>query len=475
MKFKIGEKLKGLKGRKEGWKELRFYAAKGFLIFLAVMFLFTIISRSAAALTVAQVSVESPYSQAIEHTVIAGGMVEKNRELAVVTMPGILVETVYTEIGEKVLEGDVLAKLDMESLREQISGIEDEIRLLQLQTKAAEENKEAAAERSHMDAERAKEDYDRAVNEQQEAVARAAEALQKAQEDYDSFTEYYNQNYPAENETAPDGSSREQFDQILTERKAAFEAAYDVYDEVWKQQEEAVRAAARKLEDTKISGANDYTSQMNGIRITSKEEELKKLRELEEKEGEIKAVSEGVITAVSLTTGQKTTDTAAFTIADLSSGMRYKAVIEKENIIHVSMGDPVVLENKGKEISDLKVDAMELLEDGKMEITVFLSYGELSIGDAATARIRKVTEKYPLVVPLTSLRKEKGNSYLLVLDTIETVLGEQYAARKVYVTVNDKNSEYAAVSSGELTQSSQVITDSDRYVEAGSTVRLRES
>ena len=48
-------------------------------------------------------------------------------------------------------------------------------------------------------------------------------------------------------------------------------------------------------------------------------------------------------------------------------------------------------------------------------------------------------------------------------------------ARKVEVTVRDKNNSYAALEEGSLSSEQQVIISTDREISEGSPVRLQES
>jgi multidrug efflux pump subunit AcrA (membrane-fusion protein) len=119
-------------------------ALKGFTIFLVIMFLCTVISRAADSLTVAKVTVETAGAKKIEHIVEAEGMVEKNRELAVLTESDLLVKTVYVKEGEKVEENAVLAEIDVTQLEEVMQGIRNEIKVLQLQNEQAQETESNA-------------------------------------------------------------------------------------------------------------------------------------------------------------------------------------------------------------------------------------------------------------------------------------------------------------------------------------------
>ena len=68
-----------------------------------------------------------------------------------------------------------------------------------------------------------------------------------------------------------------------------------------------------------------------------------------------------------------------------------------------------------------------------------------------------------------------GAAVRFVLDTEDTALGEVQTARKVDVTVKEQNETRAALQEGTLSADQKVITGSDREIEDGSRVRLRDS
>ena len=56
----------------------------------------------------------------------------------------------------------------------------------------------------------------------------------------------------------------------------------------------------------------------------------------------------------------------------------------------------------------------------------------------------------------------------------ESVLGGQFAAQRMDVTVAEKNGQYAAISNSSLTKESDVIVVSDGMISDGERVRLQE-
>lgn len=496
LKFPKAEPVKRIQGPAE---ERRFQSAavKGFAALLIVMLAFTMISRAAASFTTAQVETESPSARKIDHTVTAEGTVEKNRELAVLTQPGLLVKTVYVSEGEKVSAGAELALLEPESIQEAIHSLENDILVLQLQNEAAENNAAKAQQERDTQQKRAKEDYQRTMDAQASLVASAEEQLRCAREALAAFDQQSdspmqgeekpsgdessdgNAQEPSGNESGGEDSNAEALKQRVearTELENAVNEAQRAYEAALRSQEQAGVEAARQVEDAAGAEAKDNSIQINNLSIKEKEKELKKLKELAENGGTVTAPVDGIVTQMALVTGQRTTDTAAVTMADLSSGMRYTAQISEEDGKYVAIGDPVTLKAGGKEYGDLQILSLEQDSESKMiTVTVLLEPDTLSIGDTAVFKTTKQSDSYPLTVPMSAVRMDNNKNFVLVIEEEETVLGVQLAARRVDVTVEDQNGLYAAISSEMLSESSRVITFCEDYVKAGDRVRLRES
>lgn len=493
--------------RKRNWKNS---ALHGFLALLAVMLAFTVISRAAASFTVVRVTVQSPSARKIDHTITAEGTVEKNRELAVLTQPNLLVQTIYVSVGEKVAQGDLLALLLPESIDEQIGSLKNEIEVLKLQNEAAGSSAAKEQQAKSMEQARAKEDYGRTAQEQSELVAAAQARLQRAWDDLAAFDQQPSEpqqeqpNEPQQEMTPSDalgtegdalgdsgesdvgsggaggqtagGSSAEERAAQRQTLEEAIREAQSAYDEALRSQEKARVDAGRRVEDAGLSSPKDTTMQINNLSIEEKEKSLKKLEELKADGGKITAPVDGVITEMNIVTGQRTADTAAVTMADITSGMRYVAQIDEEAAKYLAAGDSVSLKAGGKEISDLTVLGMEPDSEKKqVAVTVLLQQDLLSIGDTATMQAVKQSESYPLTIPVSALHSENGKNYVYVLAEEESVLGKQLTARRVDVEVKDQNGQFAAIISELLSDSDSVITGSDGYIQAGDQVRLQES
>lgn len=443
-------------------QNMHYYAGKGLALLFVVMFALTVVSRITASLTVARVMTEKPVERKITHTVTAAGTVEKNLELAVRSEQGLLVKTVCVAAGQKVKAGTILAELDTEQLREQIASVEDEIRILQLTNQGLADAEKRQAEHATQTQERAKEDYEQAVSSARLLAEKAAQQLAQAQEAYN----YYAQANAGSQEA-------EVYEQLFALQQAVYQAQ-EAYEAQEAQAMEAKKAAERALEDADMGVETDYSMEINNIQIAQKKQMRKELEDILAAGGLVTAPVDAVVTEVLIKTGQKTADTAAFLLADLSSGMRFLAQIAKADARYVSAGDTVTLEKNGRKTQELSIDAAEAQEDGSLTVTVQLDDEMFSIGDTASLTVEKQSMESAMSIPLTAVHEDNGKMFVYVIETRNTVLGDAYYTRRVDITVKDKNYAYASLEAGALTSDSLVVTDSDRYVEAGVRVRLWE-
>lgn len=210
-------------------------------------------------------------------------------------------------------------------------------------------------------------------------------------------------------------------------------------------------------------------------RIAELEEgaERERLEDLKESGGKVMSPVAGTITKMFLEVGQKTTDTAAATIADDASGLRYVGSISGEDAAWLSEGDTVSLTAGGKRYADLPISSIDS-QEGEVRVTVFLDAGTFSIGESASMVASKQSQSYPLTLPTSALHIDQGRHFVYVLEEVETVLGTELATQRVDVELLEQSQLYAAVESPILGMDAQVVTDSDSYVSAGDRVRLRE-
>lgn len=411
----------------------RTFWLKGLGILLLVMAVCTVLSRIAASFTVARVTVSKPSERSITHTVLASGRVEKDRELAVITQPDILVKSVWVKEGQTVKKDAVLLQLDMDSLQDQIESVTQEINALETGISRAEEDNAQTTEKNR-----------KAVNQasQKLEAAKAALAAYRKKGGNDEAT--------------------------LAQLKNDIIAAQEAYDAACDTRKQEKTASTRALEDAQC--ANNGSGTLEELYA-----QRKRLNKIKENNGHVCASADGVITGVAVAVGQKTTDTAAVTMTDNSVGLRFTAQITKDDAAYVAVGDSVTLQASGNTVEDVKVDTMEADETGEtLTVTVQIPAGKLVIGQSAEMEVSRSSKKYPCTIPLMALFQENNKNFIYVMEERDTVLGKTNVARKVKVKVLEKNDTYAALEPNALDTDSRIIVDMDRFVEDGDEVRLAD-
>lgn len=484
--------------------------------FLAVMLGFTILSRGVSGASMARVETVKISTGTIDHTVTGSGRVEAGKEVAVYTESGQRVKEICVREGQTVEEGELLFTIDMEELEEQILAARQEMEKARLQNQDAQSAGSVEQRERELRKNRAQEDYSQAVSQGDADVAAAKAALDEAQralEDFlnnpvpeaekDNFqedmedsrqqdgsgsedkedgegaenpgqprTDEEDQEPEPEQDTSQWESEKARLEQAVSEAQAAYESALS-------SRAEHVKTAARELEDASLQKAADSTSKQNEITRQQQELALDKLLVLQEAEGKITAPVRGMITDISIVTGDFTTEGTAMRLADTSQGGRLTVSVDKFNEEYVGKGSPVIITPSGskEKLGGYTVTAVTENEedDSLLDVTVDLPEGVLEAGTAAEVEITQKSENYSTVLPVQALREEERGYYVLVVQEEQGVMGSELVVRRLDVKVRDKNDVKAALEDGVLTGDQEVVSASSRALEEGSRVRKKES
>lgn len=335
-----------------------------------------------------------------------------------------------------------------------VQELKDDLAAAKLQQQA--KKNEAAAQESERKQKlsRAQEDYDETISKNEKLVRKAKELWQEAEQKLENY-----QN--GEDEDSEDDSLVEDARKTLEDAKS--------------QQTQQKKSAKRAIEDAGETDAVDHSVEINNVSIAEKQRALAQLQKTKEQEGKIVAQTDATVSKVLLTAGDRTTETAAFLLADLSEGVRFTTEISKEDAKYVVVGDVVTLKVNDKSYEDMTVLSTETNENSSVRVTVYVPKKTISIGTHASMEIEQTSEKYATTLPLTAIHAEQSKYFVYVLEKEDTVLGEETVARKVNVSIVEKNGEYAALSDGSLSEDDSVIVESDTMLANGEKVRLKEA
>lgn len=335
-----------------------------------------------------------------------------------------------------------------------VQELKDDLAAAKLQQQA-KKNEAAAQERERKQTlSRAQEDYDETISKNEKLVRKAKELWQEAEQKLENY-----QN--GKDEDSADDSLVEDARKTLEDAKS--------------QQTQQKKSAKRAIEDAGETDAVDHSVEINNVSIAEKQRALAQLQKTKEQEGKIVAQTDATVSKILLTAGDRTTETAAFLLADLSEGARFTTEISKEDAKYVVVGDAVTLKVNDKSYVDMTVLSTETNEDSSVRVIVYVPKKTISIGTHASMEIEQTSEKYATTLPLTAIHAEQSKYFVYVLEKEDTVLGEETVARKVNVSIVEKNGEYAALSDGSLSEDDSVIVESDTMLANGEKVRLKEA
>lgn len=335
-----------------------------------------------------------------------------------------------------------------------VQELKDDLAAAKLQQQA-KKNEAAAQERERKQTlSRAQEDYDETISKNEKLVRKAKELWQEAEQKLENY-----QN--GEDEDSADDSLVEDARKTLEDAKS--------------QQTQQKKSAKRAIEDAGETDAVDHSVEINNVSIAEKQRALAQLQKTKEQEGKIVAQTDATVSKILLTAGDRTTETAAFLLADLSEGARFTTEISKEDAKYVVVGDVVTLKVNDKSYEDMTVLSTETNEDSSVRVIVYVPKKTISIGTHASMEIEQTSEKYATTLPLTAIHAEQSKYFVYVLEKEDTVLGEETVARKVNVSIVEKNGEYVALSDGSLSEDDSVIVESDTMLANGEKVRLKEA
>ena len=336
---------------------------------------------------------------------------------------------------------------------------------------------------------------DRAEEEQPEETLSPSEALTQAE--IDAITETIRAEYAQRLSDAQ--SAVEQARQAMDQAEAALEAhrqeqtdsdayseqalldavekAQQTYDDALSALENTKTTYGRAVSSANLPDGSNHTAQIGQITYEQMELALNKLEALREAEGQILSPVDGIVTQCHVQTGEKTTDTTAMLLADLSRGCKFSGLVTEEQCRYIGVGDLVTIRagSTGMRYEDLPVTTLSATEepDGGYRLTVQLPANTLAPGASAELSFTRKSQPYACCVPVSALHLDERNQpYVLVVQPVDTVLGTQQQARKISVTVLEQNDRLAALAEGTLSSKDPVIVSSDRAVDNGSRVRV---
>jgi len=120
-------------------------AGKMLILFFAALLVFTIVSRAAASITVAQVTVTKPQRSKLDYMVNGTGTIESADETYLNVISGYRIDKVNVSLGQKVEQGETLFQYSLDDLQNKYDSQKIEVEKLKLQIQQAELNRTSSS------------------------------------------------------------------------------------------------------------------------------------------------------------------------------------------------------------------------------------------------------------------------------------------------------------------------------------------
>lgn len=454
----------------------------GLAVFMAFMWLCTLVSKSIYTSKLPMVSTIRTDSKYIEHIVEAEGIVEAGAKRPVTVLSGLRVEELAVQTGDRVEKGGLLFTVDLEDMKRIMEEQELAATKTQLQIDAIVHNKELLQNQKALEEARAREDYDALARYQDTLVGRAAEGVAQAEEaleelqaenrEHENDWQREDGGAKTEEEMEAEQKAREQEEERLKQELQA--AAYAEADARWNR-DNIIKDAGRKVEDILQEDDADASLAVYRTELAAVREQISAYQEVLEQEGKITSPVGGIVTDVYVQTGGRVPDTASFLLADDGAPCQFRVSLTKEQKSYVNLNDDVKLELDGQKKLDAKIDYIEENVNAPDTYTALLRLPEETglPGFSGKMTCSKAGEKYPCCVSILALHAERDRNFVYVVNEREGILGTEYYVEEITVSVADKNDKLAAIE-GAVTGDSLIIESSTKEFEKGDVVRLSD-
>ena len=438
--------------------------------FLIMMIICTILSRAAASVLVAQVQVEKLGRGKLSYSYGGNGTVVPEQEKTIFLWAGQQVEWA-AETGSAVKAGECLIQFRMEYLQQAIRSKQAELAQLEIQVR----QQEIAARGTVRvpSAERALQNLEDA----QKKLEDAQEKERKVQEEYDQI----------------DGSALEGQQELkaaLDQAQADAEAARQAVDQARTEYQFALKEdSAQNTNEANSIQSAQLGVQSQQVQADKARRELEELTAYQNAGGRICAEEDCTVLMSGVQTGAFTTGAEVMVtgiggwklkgLADAKDKEKLKAGTEAEIRLGAGKKRTVKIESVAAERSE----GSEGGAGGSGSDSRFLQfcwYARLPENTAAgngntfTWNVNAASDQeYEQIIPLSALREDTAGAFCLILLEEKNMLGTVQTAKRIPVTVLEKDAQKAAVTST-LKESDQIIASSEKYVEEGERVRIKE-
>ncbi len=466
------------------------------LSFVGVILLLTVISRIGASFVVPIVSVTHTKSMKISHSVESEGEVAPGYTIPVFLDEGLFIEEISVLEGQKVSKGEKLLKLNKEKTKKQLKELQYEYDQLELQRRAAASEKKTNKDRYAQGLKNSKKQLQLALDTTRQEVGQAKDDMERAEKAYKmalknskkkSGESKEPQNSDNGQESEKDGEDTdeavkervsENVEENLKELEREKKEAKKAYYEALSRREEQVVTAQSALDEASVPFPADTSVEQLDIQKQIVNDKIKQMKKYEKDNYYIFSQAEGIVNNVMVSVGELSPATASFIVANTQEDFKVVVYENMEKGKYITKGTEAEIKGMGEDGEYttyrgkvFSVKKAERDEGQCLEIIIYLPAETFHLSSFVELTFENYSDDYDYCIPVSALNQDDKGDFIYTTETKSTVLGDELTARKIYVDILDKNEEYAAVSSGTITDNMDIIITADREIEEGNRVR----
>ncbi|MDE6539672.1 MAG: RND transporter [Ruminococcus sp.] len=253
------------------------------------------------------------------------------------------------------------------------------------------------------------------------------------------------------------------------------------YDEEIRLKQQALETLIAELNKSKSE--NDLLTKTNMLEIDAKKKEVDKMKEkiekLKEKSEitEIKSKYNGIVSSINVKAGEETVPDMPLAVIDIADeGYTVELTVDAEKAKKIKKGiEAEVVNNWNGDITAVLTDIKNDTKAGsKNRILTFSVTGDVSTGTMIDLSIPCGNGNYDTIVPKSAVYKDSKGSFVLMVNSKSSPLGNRYFAERVDVEVLASDEISSAVQGG-ITSGDYIITTASKPVKPKDQVRMKDN
>lgn len=313
---------------------------------------------------------------------------------------------------------------------------------------------------------RAKEDKEDIIKNENNKIARIEKQIKELQEEKEKIEHDLDK---IKNKTYNYRVDLEETEELILEKEKALE---DIELQI-----ETVKKGLAKQKNSEDKNRKINQLELDTIQVDMEEkiEKINEAAELLQKDGAVYSPMNGKILSISFE--KENTITSEDELLLSVKGFELTASVGKDELKYYDKKDEIIIEIDERNkllvfIEDLKKPDKSGSQTFTMNIPDTLK--DIKAGDSFAFSGTKQSTSYQQCVNLGALKEDSKGTYVLIIQSKESVLGKEEIAVRRNVTILEQDSEKAALEC-DISREEKIIIGSNKNISIGDRVRMEES